>query len=147
MVKGQETRTKAKGKGRIADDDIRRMRIVWSRLSEILEEYDPEVVVVEAYSPRMGLMGGNAWKTAFSVQLSVCAAFEYGARVYMRVPGDLRRAFLGKTKGTKEQIIEAMYERVEGLSDVLSDFNESDYEHMVDAVGHAYLGLALATGD
>lgn len=128
---------------RVSDDDLRRMREVWTALLETFDEWRPAGIAVEHYAPWAGSMGGNAWKTALGYQLAICAAFTVGWGPVVKItrPDDLKRAFLGKTKGTKVQTIKAMHQKVLGLEEALDDFNEGDHEHVVDAVGHAYLAL------
>lgn len=144
LVTTKPTPKKKRPKGmRVAQDDLRRMEELWFELGEIFRTWRPVGIAVEHYAPWPGSMGGNAWKTALGYQLSICAAFTVGWAPILQITraDDLKRAFLGKTKGTKEQTIKVMHQKVTGLQDALEEFSEADHEHVVDAVGHAYLAL------
>lgn len=139
----QKKKRKRKFQGRVADDDLRRMLEVWTRLRELLAVYKPSVLVVEHYAPWKGSMGGNSWKTALGYQMALCSGFavEWNMEIRIARPDDLKRAFLGKTKGTKEDTMAAIPDKVVGLKEILATTKKVWHEHIVDAVGHAYFGL------
>jgi len=101
------------------------------------------VLVVEHYAPWPGSMAGNAWKTALGYQIALCSGFaaEWEIQIKIARPDDLKRAFLGRNKGTKEDIIAVIPNKVVGLKEILVDTKKVWHEHIVDAVGHAYFGL------
>jgi hypothetical protein len=119
------------------------MREMWWELSTYFQVWKPVGIAIEHYAPWPGQIGSNAWKTALGYQLAICAAFAVGWGPVLQItrPDDLKRAFLGKTKGTKEQTIKVMHQKVTGLQEALDEFPKGDHEHVVDAVGHAYLAL------
>lgn len=139
----KKQKRKRRFEGRVADDDMKRMLKIWTRLRELLTAYKPSVLVVEHYAPWPGAMGGNAWKTALGYQLALCSGFavEWVMQIRIARPDDLKRAFLGRTSGTKEDIIAAIPNKVVGLKEVLATKKKVWHEHIVDAVGHAYFGL------
>jgi len=86
-------------------------------------------------------MGGNAWKVANVAQSIVCLGWTNGYRPMLFRADDLKRYFLGRNKGTKDDVEKALYEHVEGLSKAIERFPETKREHVADAVGHAVLAL------
>lgn len=128
---------------RMVSDDQRRLRELFDGLNSIRTELNraPVALGVEAWTPFPGKMGGNAWKTALGYQTVVVFGWSQGWNVMPFHSGDLKRCFLGKQGGTKDEVAQAMFQKVEGLEEAVQKLAKGHREHVTDAAGHAYLAL------
>lgn len=125
---------------RVAVDDLRRMREIWDQIESLIATYQPKVIALEGYSPIPGQQGGGAWKTNAVTHVLVGLCWAKGFRPIMARPGDLRRMYLGKDKGSKLDIENVMLKRVVGAGEVLNRVAKSKREHVADAIGYATVG-------
>jgi Holliday junction resolvasome RuvABC endonuclease subunit len=126
---------------RVASDDQRRLREFWDELSHMLTLHRPAAMGVEQWSPRTGMMGGNAWKVSAAVQLSHCVGWAHGLNPIPFLPMDIKRRFLGTKAGDKNRVGYAMLQAVDGLAPLMAPEAKGKHEHIYDAVGLAYLAL------
>ena len=85
---------------------------------------------VEAYAPFSGQMGQNAWKTSLSFQTVCCFARTLGLEPQVTRPDDLKREFIGKNKGGKVQVMGGLFQKVDGLAEMLEEFSPGKWEHL-----------------
>jgi Holliday junction resolvasome RuvABC endonuclease subunit len=96
-------------------------------------------VGVESYVPYRA--AGSGWKAALAYQLVCCLAWDWGVAAMPFTPGDLKRAFAGRLKATKGDVIEAMGQKLVSFAAQLEGIAKGHHEHVADAAGHAYLAL------
>ncbi len=71
-------------------------------MSEIVSEYQPDVVVVE--SVFMHKNAGSALKLGHARSAAICATFELELAIYEYAPREIKQAVVGTGAATKEQI-------------------------------------------
>lgn len=139
LIKTPATPAKVKKatKTKVADDDLRRMRAQWEALQQRI--IGCAALGVETYTPILGQAGRSGWKTAWSYQVAVCAAWQHGLGVYPARPQELKRFLLGSVKGGKVEVMQAVMARIPGLAVALEQYPPGVWEHLADAAGHALL--------
>ena len=125
---------------RVTADDARRLREVWNGLAPIAEEYRPQALAFEVYSPYQA-QGGNAWKAARIEGAVQMFGLERGMLVLPFLPQDLKRGFCAALNASKGDVQEALIQKIERMSDELERFPKGKREHLADAAGHAYLAF------
>ncbi len=132
---------KAKQNLRVNVDDARRLRELWAGMDELVKPWGANAIAVEAYAPRPGMGGGNAWKSAMAYALVHGYALHRDITLQPFLPLDLKAAF-GLTKSAdKSEVGRAVCAKVPGLENALHKYPQGVWEHLTDAAGHAYLGL------
>lgn len=126
---------------RVADDDQRRVKEVWDTVDNLISVYDPSCIGIESFTPNRGQKGGSSWKVVLVMQAMVALGWSYGYRPMLFRPEDLKRKFLGKQSGTKEDVENALREIVSDLDVHLNEHAKGKHEHLTDAIGHAVLAL------
>lgn len=128
---------------RVSVDDQRRLTELWEAMMLAIrgEGYRPFVLAVEAYRPFTGRGGGNAWKAAVAYGLVSGFARAQGWPCMVFLPDDLKRAFTLSRSSSKQEVEDAMCQKVDGLREMLDVLPKDQREHAADAAGHAYLGL------
>jgi Holliday junction resolvasome RuvABC endonuclease subunit len=139
LVRTEKASKKVLRETRMTGDDQRRLRDVWNALQGLYDEYRPVVIGVEAYTPWVGRMGGNAWKVALSYQLVCCFGWHVGVEPFVFLPGDLKRIFVGQKGASKGDVAAAIAEKVVGVREQVADIAKTMQEHVTDAIAHAYL--------
>ena len=91
----------------------------------------------------VGVRGrGKAAKTLAVVGAAMALGWEHGLRVHIHMPTDLRWHFLGRKKGSKDEIATLVRTHVHGLEEaVWARVAPSLQEHVWDAAAHAVLGI------
>lgn len=126
---------------RVADDDARRMHGFWVELLATIRQSGAVALGLEQWRPFPGQMGGNAWKVGAAAQMAQCAGWACGLMPVWFLPGDLKRRFLGKSSGDKNQVGYSILNQVGGLAELMAYEARGKHEHIYDAVGLAYLAL------
>lgn len=126
-------------KGRVSDDDQRRVKLQYEALSELAT--DIVAIGAEVYTVGAGGLGGNSWKTCFSYQSVCCFAWANDIQLYVQRPDDLKRQIVGKKAGGKVQVMGKLIAEINGLDIFLEGHAPGSWEHLSDAAGHALLAL------
>lgn len=79
-----------------------RLKMIFRSVSDIVEEYRPDVVVVE--SVFMHKNAGSALKLGHARSAAICATFELEISVFEYAPREIKQAVVGTGAATKEQI-------------------------------------------
>lgn len=126
---------------RVANDDMRRVQEMQRGLCTMIEKYNPCAVCVETYSP-FRAAGGNAWKCALVYGMVLGIVGMYPDLVLLPfLPLDLKRNFTLRKSASKDEVGEALFQRVGGLRAMVEDYPKTVREHITDAAGHALLGF------
>jgi len=149
VVATEKAEKKARHNLRVATDDKRRFTEIWGKLSGIAEKYPLDAIAVEVYSPWQRKCKGKAagggfataWKTATVYGLGLGFGFSRGLLVFPFLPMDLKKGIVGKKGASKEDVKQALFEKVAFLGEHLNTLAKSKHEHVTDAVAHAYLGI------
>ena len=79
-----------------------RLKQIFESVSEIVEQYQPDVVVVE--SVFMAKNAGSALKLGHARSAAICATFAYDVEVVEYAPREIKQAIVGTGAATKEQV-------------------------------------------
>lgn len=79
-----------------------RLRQIFNAVTEIVQEYRPEVVAVE--SVFMHKNAGSALKLGHARSAALCATFEFDVDVFEYAPREIKQAIVGTGAATKEQV-------------------------------------------
>jgi Holliday junction resolvasome RuvABC endonuclease subunit len=139
LIKTEKAKKKERSHLRVSADDQRRYSEMWAALSELADTYQVVGVGVEIYDAWK--MTANAVKVACVYGMVTGFGFARGIVVSPWRPQDLKRVIAGKLSASKEEVQDALAEKVVGLNDRLLDFAKGYHEHLADAAGHAYLTL------
>ena len=84
--------------GAIAD----RLRQIFDSVGSIVEEFQPDTVVVE--SVFMHKNAGSALKLGHARSAAICATFGFDVEVFEYAPREIKQAVVGTGAATKEQV-------------------------------------------
>jgi crossover junction endodeoxyribonuclease RuvC len=79
-----------------------RLRQIFSSVSGIVDEFHPDIVVVE--SVFMHKNAGSALKLGHARSAAICATFQYDVEVFEYAPREIKQAVVGTGAATKEQV-------------------------------------------
>ena len=79
-----------------------RLRRIFESISDIVAEYQPQVVAIE--SVFMHKNAGSALKLGHARAAAMCATFEHNIEVYEYAPREIKQAVTGTGAATKEQV-------------------------------------------
>lgn len=79
-----------------------RLRQIFDSVGGIVEEFQPDIVVVE--SVFMHKNAGSALKLGHARSAAICATFQHGVEVYEYAPREIKQAVVGTGAATKEQV-------------------------------------------
>jgi len=79
-----------------------RLRQIFNAVSEIVQEYRPDVVAVE--SVFMHKNAGSALKLGHARSAALCATFGFDVDVYEYAPREIKQAIVGTGAATKQQV-------------------------------------------
>jgi crossover junction endodeoxyribonuclease RuvC len=79
-----------------------RLKQIFESVSEIVEQYQPDVVAVE--SVFMAKNAGSALKLGHARSAAICATFAYDVEVVEYAPREIKQAIVGTGAATKEQV-------------------------------------------
>lgn len=127
--------------GRVADDDLRRLLYIQRAVVRLLHEHNPNILGVETYTPLAGKGANGSFKVCQVYGLVVGLAASANRPVYGATPQDIRRAFIGGPKGSKNDVQMALTRVCSGVTAAVESFPKSHQEHVADAIAHAVLAL------
>lgn len=134
-----------KGKGKVTEDDLRRMQMLWLNIEQSIHEFKPDVIGVEVYTvykPSQGGQGkGAGWKALFAYAMTCSMAFKYDIPVINYMPADLHRRVSDASYASKTAVEQGVIRRTAGLEDILEGIPQSKHEHAADACGHGLMAL------
>lgn len=131
---------------RVSADDQRRLAEWHQEMVRVILEYQPRVLAYEVYQPFSNRLGGNAWKTARMEGAVQLLGLERRLAVMPFLPVDLKKGFTGGRSASKEEIFDAVAQRVYGFGTLASTRRKGDLEHIGDAAGHAELAFTEVQG-
>lgn len=140
VIQTKKADKKLRSNLRVTNDDQRRYKEIWSKLSDIATEYDVYGVGLEAYRVFEG-RGGNAWKTAVVYGGIIFWAHTRNLYIAPFLPTDLKKRFCDKKSASKKEVENRLCFLIEGLEDKLKKIPKTKREHVADAAGHAFLIL------
>ncbi|MGB5626309.1 MAG: crossover junction endodeoxyribonuclease RuvC [Woeseiaceae bacterium] len=79
-----------------------RLRQIFDSVGGIVEEFQPDIVVVE--SVFMHKNAGSALKLGHARSAAICATFQHGVEVYEYAPREIKQAVVGTGAASKEQV-------------------------------------------
>ena len=79
-----------------------RLRQIFTSVSEVVEEYRPDVVAIE--SVFMHKNASSALKLGHARSAALCATFEFDVEVHEYAPREVKQAIVGTGAATKEQV-------------------------------------------
>ncbi len=79
-----------------------RLRRIFEAVSDIVVEYQPDVVAIE--SVFMHKNAGSALKLGHARSAALCATFGFDVDVYEYAPREIKQAIVGTGAATKEQV-------------------------------------------
>ncbi len=79
-----------------------RLKQIFESVSEIVAQYQPDVVAVE--SVFMAKNAGSALKLGHARSAAICATFAYDVEVVEYAPREIKQAIVGTGAATKEQV-------------------------------------------
>lgn len=79
-----------------------RLRQIFDSVGGIVEEFKPDIVVIE--SVFMHKNAGSALKLGHARSAAICATFSYGVEVFEYAPREIKQAVVGTGAATKEQV-------------------------------------------
>lgn len=79
-----------------------RLRQIFESIGSIVDEYRPDIVVVE--SVFMHKNAGSALKLGHARSAAICATFKYGLEIHEYAPREIKQAVVGTGAATKEQV-------------------------------------------
>lgn len=79
-----------------------RLRQIFDSIGGIVEEFQPDIVVIE--SVFMHKNAGSALKLGHARSAAICATFQHGVEVYEYAPREIKQAVVGTGAATKEQV-------------------------------------------
>lgn len=126
---------------RVCQDDMRRLTYIQRAVVRLLHDHNPNMLGVETYVPLAGKGANGAFKVAQVYGLVVGLAVSANRPVYGYAPQDLRRAFLGGSKGSKDAVQMAIGQVCVGVDAAVESFPKTHREHVADAIAHAILAL------
>jgi Holliday junction resolvasome RuvABC endonuclease subunit len=138
---------KGKGSGKITDDDVRRMQILWLNIEQSILEYKPDVIGVEVYTVYKPSQGGHrgkgtGWKALYAYAMTCAMAFKHDIPVLPFMPADLHRRVGNPKEASKFAVQQGVNRRTAGLQTVLDNIPISQHEHAADACGHGLMALS-----
>ena len=86
------------GKGEFSD----RLRLIFRSVSEIVEQYKPDVVAIETVF--MHKSAGSALKLGHARSAAICATFGHDVEVCEYAPRAIKQAIVGTGGASKEQV-------------------------------------------
>ena len=93
----------ASGTVRSVDGDFpERLRLIFESVTEIVNEYRPDVVAIE--SVFMHKNAGSALKLGQARSAALCATFAHEVEVFEYAPREIKQAIVGTGAASKEQI-------------------------------------------
>jgi len=81
---------------------VDRLRQIFDSVGGIVEEFNPDIVVIE--SVFMHKNAGSALKLGHARSAAICATFNYGVEVFEYAPREIKQAVVGTGAATKEQV-------------------------------------------
>lgn len=122
-----------------ADDNIRRAREIYRRLSTLRREYDVKVVCGEAMSfPRHS---GNAAKMSLAWGTVAALTEQYGLPLVQASPQRLKMAVCGNKSASKQEVEDALIARYGERIRLIFDGPGGQREHAFDALGSIVAAL------
>ena len=79
-----------------------RLRQIFRSVSEIVENYRPDVVAIESVFVHRN--AGSALKLGHARSAAICATFEFDLDVFEYAPREIKQAVVGTGAATKEQV-------------------------------------------
>lgn len=79
-----------------------RLRQIFDSVGGIVEEFQPDIVVIE--SVFMHKNAGSALKLGHARSAAICATFQHNVDVYEYAPREIKQAVVGNGAATKEQV-------------------------------------------
>lgn len=79
-----------------------RLKLIFRSVSEIMNEYRPDVVAIESIFVHKN--AGSALKLGHARSAAICATFEFEAHVFEYAPREIKQAVVGTGAGSKEQV-------------------------------------------
>lgn len=79
-----------------------RLRQIFDSVGGIVEEFQPDIVVVESVFVHKN--AGSALKLGHARSAAICATFQHGVEVYEYAPREIKQAVVGTGAATKEQV-------------------------------------------
>ena len=79
-----------------------RLRQIFESVSEIVDEYRPDIVAIETVF--MHKNAGSALKLGHARSAALCATFKHGAEIFEYAPREIKQAIVGTGAATKEQV-------------------------------------------
>jgi crossover junction endodeoxyribonuclease RuvC len=79
-----------------------RLRQIFDSVSGIVQEFQPDIVVIE--SVFMHRNAGSALKLGHARSAAICATFEHDLEVFEYAPREIKQAVVGTGAATKEQV-------------------------------------------
>jgi crossover junction endodeoxyribonuclease RuvC len=79
-----------------------RLKLIFRSVSEIMNEYRPDVVAIESIFVHKN--AGSALKLGHARSAAICATFEFEADVFEYAPREIKQAIVGTGAGSKEQV-------------------------------------------
>ena len=149
VVTSKKAGKKARLALRVCADDMRRVRECWGGIIDQVPGYpnchDVDAVAYEVYQPRPG-RGASGSKTLMVCGLAMALGFTLGVPVYPVLPQDVKREAVGRDSGSKDDVSEALCDRIVGLREKLERITKGQREHASDAAGIAAVGFQLLEG-
>ena len=100
---GDQARSVASGTVKSLDGDFPdRLRQIFTSMTEIVTEYQPDVVAIE--SVFMHKNAGSALKLGQARSAALCATFVREVEVFEYAPREIKQAIVGTGSATKEQV-------------------------------------------
>jgi len=88
----------ASTKGEFAE----RLKIIFRSVSEIVSEYEPDIVAIESVFVHKN--AGSALKLGHARSAAICATFEHDVEVFEYAPRQIKQAIVGTGGASKEQV-------------------------------------------
>ena len=102
-IVGDQARYVASGTVKSIDGDFPdRLRQIFTSVTEIVAEYQPDVVAIE--SVFMHKNAGSALKLGQARSAALCATFSREVEVFEYAPREIKQAIVGTGSATKEQV-------------------------------------------
>ena len=79
-----------------------RLRLIFRCVSEIMNEYQPDVMAIESVFVHKN--AGSALKLGHARSAAICATFDSDAEVFEYAPREIKQAIVGTGAGSKEQV-------------------------------------------
>jgi crossover junction endodeoxyribonuclease RuvC len=79
-----------------------RLKRIFTSVGEIIEQYQPEVVVIETVF--MAKSAGSALKLGQARSAALCATFAFDVEIFEYAPREIKQAIVGTGSASKEQV-------------------------------------------